>query len=296
MNRIRALAVAGSMSVSLLFANEPARGDGDQDGKEARARSLFEEGRVEMRAGHYSEACPKFADSKTLDPGAGTMLNLAYCYEKLGRAAAAWAEYRAAALAAHEHGRVDWENAARERAERLETRLVWVVVHAETQPDGALLAVRLDGDPMSTAALERPLPVEPGHHEPSLKVYGSQPADLKFELGEHHAPLVLGLPSPIGTELYDGLIPRRLFADLVSRGAQSSHEFPMKPFTFRQGLLEVSVPVGFDPASSLVRIDYSIVPAGHHKSIPFGGFGLPLGDYSVVVKAPNGKDAADGKK
>ena len=129
----------------------------------------------------------------------------------------------------------------------------------------------------------------------SLKAYGAQPAGLKFELGEHQAPLVYGFPSPIGPELYDGLIPRRLFADLISREDGASSGFPMKAFTFRQGLLEVSVPPGFDPASSLVRVDYSIIPAGSHKSIPFRGFGLPLGDYSVVVKEPR-KDAADGKR
>jgi hypothetical protein len=200
MNRVNALAVAGSLSVSVLFANEPARGDGDQDGKEARARSLFEEGRVEMGAGNYSEACPKFADSKTLDPGAGTMLNLAYCYEKLGKAAAAWAEYRAAALAAHEHGRVDWENAARGRAERLESRLVWVVVHAEAQPDGALLAMRLDGDPMSAAALERPLPVDPGHHEVSVAAVGRRPWSTTFEAdGEHVWTIAIPVLEPIET-------------------------------------------------------------------------------------------------
>ena len=198
MNRVRALAVGGSIAVSVLFACAPARADGDQDGKEARARGLFDEGRVEMGAGHYSEACPKFADSKTLDPGAGTMLNLAYCYEKLGREAAAWAEYRAAALTAHEHGRVDWENAARGRAERLESRLVWVVVHAETQPDGALLAVQLDGEPVATAALERPLPVDPGHHEVSVAAVGRRPWSTTFEAdGEHVSTIAIPVLEPI---------------------------------------------------------------------------------------------------
>lgn len=130
----------------------------------------------------------------------------------------------------------------------------------------------------------------------SLTVFGVKPTGLKFELGERQAPLVYGFPSPIGPDIYDGIIPRRLFADLIARDRQSSNEFPMKPFTFRQGLLEVSVPPGFNPAGTLVRIDYSIIPAGSHESIPFGGFGLPLGDYTVVVKEPTRKDAPDSKK
>lgn len=201
MNRVRALAVAGQIALSVLVVDGMARGDGDQDGQEARARSLFDEGRLEMGAGHYAAACPKLADSKTLDPGAGTMLNLAYCYEKLGREAAAWAEYRAAALAAHEQGRVDWENAARERAERLESRLVWVVLRAETQPDKALLAMRLDGGPIAEDALERPIPVDPGLHEVSVAALGRRPWSTTFEAdAEHVSTITIPVLEPVETE------------------------------------------------------------------------------------------------
>jgi hypothetical protein len=192
MGRGHTIAVAGQIAAGALGLNHTALADGDQGGREARALSLFIEGRTAMAAGHYTEACPKFADSKTLDPGAGTMLNLAYCYEKLGRDTEAWVTYRAAAVAAHEHGRTDWENAARARAERLEGRLVWVVVHVEKQADPGLLAMRLDGAPMTNDVLERPIPVDMGHHEVRVTSVGRRPWSVTFDAdGEHVSTITI---------------------------------------------------------------------------------------------------------
>src|SRR5271156_1769624 len=64
------------------------------------AEALFEEGRRLVAAGSFADACPKFADSERLDPSGGALLNLASCYEKLGRSATAWVTYREAASAA----------------------------------------------------------------------------------------------------------------------------------------------------------------------------------------------------
>src|SRR5436305_1863991 len=80
------------------------------------AQALFEEGRRLMAAGKYAEACPKLAASQKLDPGAGTLLNLASCYEKAGQNASSWATFKEAAAAARQSGHADWEKAAREKA------------------------------------------------------------------------------------------------------------------------------------------------------------------------------------
>jgi hypothetical protein len=50
----------------------------------ARADALFEQGRALMDAGKYQEACSAFAESEALAEGAGTVMNLGVCYEKLG--------------------------------------------------------------------------------------------------------------------------------------------------------------------------------------------------------------------
>src|SRR5258706_2634131 len=63
----------------------------------AAAQTLFDDGRKLMAAGKFGEACPKLAESQTLDPGVGTPVNLADCYEPGGQTASAWTAFLEAA-------------------------------------------------------------------------------------------------------------------------------------------------------------------------------------------------------
>src|SRR5205085_209589 len=51
------------------------------------ATVLFDEGRKLLEEARYDEACPKFLASARLVRSSGTLLNLADCYEHLGRTA-----------------------------------------------------------------------------------------------------------------------------------------------------------------------------------------------------------------
>jgi hypothetical protein len=140
-----------------------ARGARAQDGMtKATAEALFSDGKRLMVAGNYVDACPKFAASQKLDPGVGTVLNLADCYEKLGRTASAWAEFRSAASAARAQGSSDREQLAADRARALESKLSYLTIVTAARAED--VRIRRDGVAVEPAMLGTAIPIDPGRH------------------------------------------------------------------------------------------------------------------------------------
>ena len=132
------------------------------EGDKATAEALFAEGRRLMAAGNYAVACEKFSSSRKLDDGLGTTLNLAQCYEKLGRTASAWAEFRDAAARARQTGAREREQYARDRVAALEKKLSRLTLTADKiDPDER---ISRDGVVVDRAVLGTPIPVDPGSH------------------------------------------------------------------------------------------------------------------------------------
>ncbi len=127
----------------------------------ASAEALFAEGRRLMGEGKYAEACPKLEASQRMDPGVGTLLNLADCYAKQGRTASAWAAFREAGAAARASGSAEREAVARERASALEPKLSYLTI---VQWKGQNVAITRNGAPVDPGALDTPIPVDPGSH------------------------------------------------------------------------------------------------------------------------------------
>lgn len=65
-----------------------------------KAVTLFNEAKGLMDAGDYAAACPKLEESVACDHQVGAELNLAMCYEHVGRTASACSQWRDAADAA----------------------------------------------------------------------------------------------------------------------------------------------------------------------------------------------------
>lgn len=126
------------------------------------AQALFDEGRRLMDAKRYADACPKLAESQRLDPGGGTMLNLAVCHEKAGKLATAQVDFNEALALAIKDGRKDREKIARERISAIEPALPRVTIVVGAEVEG--LEVKLDGLVLRRAAWGLATPVDPGDH------------------------------------------------------------------------------------------------------------------------------------
>lgn len=129
------------------------------------AQSLFEEGTDLMRRGHYADACPKLAESQRLDPGGGTLINLAVCLEKDQRYASAYLAYNEALAAAEHDGNKTREALARDRIAAIAPLVAKVVIRVAKESAAlANLEIHFDTANVRRAAWGVAAPVEQGEH------------------------------------------------------------------------------------------------------------------------------------
>jgi hypothetical protein len=135
---------------------------------------LFDEGKALMAASKAHEACPKFEESQRLDPGSGTLLNLAKCYEQTARLASAWSTYLEAASVAKATGNAEREQGARALASALAPRLSRLAVKVAPEARVAGLEVLRDGIAIGTVQWGVALPANEGDHEIVARAPGHQ--------------------------------------------------------------------------------------------------------------------------
>jgi serine/threonine-protein kinase len=173
------------------WAQKPAPGAGSND--KVAAEALFEQGRALVAQGKYAEACPRFADSERLDPSSGTLLNLANCYEKLGRTATAWATYREAASAASAAGRADNLAVAQRHADALAPKLAKLTATV-TQGVGGLV-VRRDGVEMPRSEWSVPIPIDSGSHTVEAEAPGYKSWSTDVDVPQDGALVSVTVPA-----------------------------------------------------------------------------------------------------
>ena len=129
----------------------------------AQADAAFKEAMQLRSVGHEAAACPRFAESKRLAPAVGVTLYLADCYEKTGRNASAWREFRDAERMARERNdkRAD---VAGQRAAALEPKLNRLVISVPTDAGKSGELLELDGASLTSDFWNAPLAVDPGDH------------------------------------------------------------------------------------------------------------------------------------
>jgi hypothetical protein len=174
----------------ILSVGAEARAD---DSNKGAAQVLFEQGRALVEDKRFAEACPKFAESLRLDPGIGTMLFLADCYENSGQTASAWAEFKDAAAAAALRNDPR-EEIARRRAGDLESKLAKLVLVPPAEGSVPGIEVRRDGVLVGAAEYGIPVPVNPGVHEIRASAAGRRPWSTSVSLEDKPGTVSIVVP------------------------------------------------------------------------------------------------------
>lgn len=186
---IRRLGFVGPALLAAATAHaEPTPSD------RAAATQLFKEGRALMDRKKYLDACPKLEESQRLDPGGGTLLNLALCHEAIGRTATAWAELSEALSVARRDRRPDREKLASERMKALEPKLSRLTLTVGAGAAVAGLVVKRDGTEVGQAAWGAAMPVDPGTHQLEASAPGYATWSSSVEVGADADQRVIEIP------------------------------------------------------------------------------------------------------
>lgn len=167
----RRYTLTSCLALALVLAPASAAAQAGPEDRAA-AESLFTEGRELLQAGDYRQACAKLEASQKLEPALGTSLNLADCYEQLGRTASAWAEFKGAAAEAQRGGDALRKQTALARAAALEPRLSRLVLEAVDTD----LTILQNGRALSAAVLGNAIAIDPG----SYRFEASAPGKLTW--------------------------------------------------------------------------------------------------------------------
>jgi hypothetical protein len=244
--RAAAAASVGVLLVAGTVRAQPSAADA------ALAETLFQEAQRLMQDGDYAQACPKLVESQRLDPGTGTLLNLARCYEGEGRTASAWSIYHEALAAALQDGRTDRVAYAEAHIVALEPKLSRLVISVDPEAPGDI-QVTLDDVIIGRAAWSTAAPVDPGVHRvrataPGRKVFFAEvvvKADQGETLTVEVPVLELESPPPTGSDKTaapaHAPAPSRAQADTAAAATLPGHE-----------------PVGAEPSSTELVLGYGL--------------------------------------
>jgi len=160
----------------------------------ALAESLFREGKRLSNERKFAEACPKFAESYKLDPGLGTLLNLAICHESEGKPATAWAEFSEASSRAKREGDTDRAALADEHVRALEPKLAHISVALAPGASVPGLVIKFDARELAPAALGLPIAVDPGKHVLEASAPGKEPSTQTIDTPSTPTTLTVTVP------------------------------------------------------------------------------------------------------
>jgi hypothetical protein len=179
---VLALAVFASVSIVLPLSGSVPLARADEPRRDEKAADvLFQSAKAALERGDLGAACAQFAESQRLDPAAGTLLNLGECEERAGKLASALGHIKEArtVLPAGDY-RIPFADA---RITGLARRVPRLALRLAGPPLlGAVVAC--DDHEVAPAALEQPLPVDPGAHTCVLRAPGHPDGRAEVTLRE----------------------------------------------------------------------------------------------------------------
>ena len=166
--------------ISLAITIAVGTGTVRADTKDTPAKQLFDEGRALAKQGKFDDACDRFERSLALDPETGTEVNLADCFEHVGKLARAWNLFDDAANASDRAGNAVRAKFARDRANAIAGKLALVVVRV-ADPKLAGLSVAIRGQTIAKLDAELRQRVEPG----DIAIVASAPGHASYQTTVH---------------------------------------------------------------------------------------------------------------
>lgn len=258
------------LALVILLVSAPALAHAQLAAAGALAEQLFKEGRALVRAGKYADACPKFAASLRHDAAPGTRLNLADCYEHVGKLASAWTLYRDVIDIARKTDDERRRRFASQRIAVLGRRLPRLTIEVASTAGAEDFVVTRDGVTVDPTIFGLATFVDPGDHEVVAIATGFEAQLLRIAVAEAQSATIRVPP----------LVRTRGDAVAVARQAAGTTDNPEE---FVHGTSTVppldarhqSVPAPTLPGPS-TAVQRSLAPQRHGGDGPADGRGLRL--------------------
>lgn len=191
--RVRAATIMSCFAIVISSSGgasaEPSAAD------KSLATQLFKEGRNLVDQGHVPEGCRKLEESQRLDPGGGTLLNVALCHEKEGRTATAWTEFTEALGQAKKDDRAQRIELAQSHITALEPTLSHLLIQIPQSSDLPDLEIKRDGSSIRRAAWGTAMPVDPGEHVVEASAPGKVPWKQSVTVGAKSDTKAITIPA-----------------------------------------------------------------------------------------------------
>ena len=170
--RVSLLRAFGAICVAAVLIG---RAHAQSDDGSAIAEQLHTQARNLATANQWPEACARFEDSLRYAAALATRLELAACYEHIGKLAAAWRMYRESAVQAAQTGDGAQRDISQTRAAAIEPRLARLVIVPPSQPPAGF-TVTADGARLDAGKLGAATFFDAGRHEITASAPGLAPA------------------------------------------------------------------------------------------------------------------------